>query len=397
MKQRIFCSTLDLRDGGGVLSLVKAFNNSLKSRYDIKYFFPSRDRTDHITLKKTIKINCTIRNTDFIFEELKCLSFGTFFPEFEFLNYLTAIKLYKKETKNYDFYMAISGFNHSAIPFVLLNLPFIVWIASTFQEDRSRRIKTIPFRGKVYDLFSSPVVKYYEKLIFERSSKVIVTSSYTRNMILSKYPNIESSKLIVIPYPIEAKYCSPKTASNKKIIFIARYHDPRKNLYMLLKAFSIVVKYDPTVKLILSGGVVTKEIQEKVRQLQIEEKIDFYGYIAEEEKLALLRDSYLFVIPSFQEGLCIAGLEAMACGLPIVSTFCGGPEDFVVQNETGLLVENDNPEKFAEAVIEMIKDSEKTARMGEKARQLVIEKYSWQEFNSQFLNVLGEVYGSCET
>ena len=103
MKQRIFCSTLDLRDGGGVLSLVKAFNNSLKSRYDIKYFFPSRDRTDHITLKKTIKINCTIRNTDFIFEELKCLSFGTFFPEFEFLNYLTAIKLYKKETKNYDF------------------------------------------------------------------------------------------------------------------------------------------------------------------------------------------------------------------------------------------------------------------------------------------------------
>ena len=51
----------------------------------------------------------------------------------------------------------------------------------------------------------------------------------------------------------------------------------------------------------------------------------------------------LFVIPSHQEGLCISALEAMACGVPVVSTRCGGPEDFVLPDRTGLLVPHQAP------------------------------------------------------
>ena len=61
-----------------------------------------------------------------------------------------------------------------------------------------------------------------------------------------------------------------------------------------------------------------------------------------------LRSLDLFVVPSHQEGLCISALEAMACGCPVVSTHCGGPEEFVLDGETGFLV-NPDPAEMADA------------------------------------------------
>ena len=99
----------------------------------------------------------------------------------------------------------------------------------------------------------------------------------------------------------------------------------------------------------------------------------------------------VFVIPSHQEGLCIAALEAMASGCPAVSTRCGGPEDFVIEGQTGHLVAS-TPVALAAAVSSIVLDRGRREDLGQAARSLVMARYSkaaaektfWRCFNAAF-------------
>jgi glycosyltransferase involved in cell wall biosynthesis len=96
-------------------------------------------------------------------------------------------------------------------------------------------------------------------------------------------------------------------------------------------------------------------------------------------------------VPSHQEGLCIAALEAMACGIPVVSTRCGGPEEFVIDDETGHLVGFDAG-LMADAIIAIVDDRARRERLGNGARERVLQHYAtaqaervfWTAFNDTF-------------
>jgi glycosyltransferase involved in cell wall biosynthesis len=83
----------------------------------------------------------------------------------------------------------------------------------------------------------------------------------------------------------------------------------------------------------------------------------------------------VFVLPSHQEGLCIAALEAMACGVPVVSTRCGGPEEFVIPGDTGSLAGSD-PNEISEAVAAILTDRGLRAKLSASARRLVEDRYT---------------------
>jgi glycosyltransferase involved in cell wall biosynthesis len=89
----------------------------------------------------------------------------------------------------------------------------------------------------------------------------------------------------------------------------------------------------------------------------------------------LLQTLDVFVLPSHQEGLCIAALEALACGVPVVATRCGGPEEFVIAGVSGKLVES-RSESVAAAVQRLMRDENARAALAASARRLVEEHYS---------------------
>ena len=91
----------------------------------------------------------------------------------------------------------------------------------------------------------------------------------------------------------------------------------------------------------------------------------------------------LFVIPSHQEGLCIAALEAMACGVPVVSTRCGGPEDYVIDGITGQLVASD-PAAMAAAIATISADRLGRERLSAGALTWVREQASPQAARRTF-------------
>jgi glycosyltransferase involved in cell wall biosynthesis len=106
-----------------------------------------------------------------------------------------------------------------------------------------------------------------------------------------------------------------------------------------------------------------------------------------------LRTLDVFVVPSHQEGLCIAALEAMACGCPVVSTRCGGPEEFVLNDETGFLVDAD-PVEMADAILRILRAPKLRRRLGTAAREKVIRDYSLARANGIFWHAFDEQFAS---
>jgi glycosyltransferase involved in cell wall biosynthesis len=117
----------------------------------------------------------------------------------------------------------------------------------------------------------------------------------------------------------------------------------------------------------------------------------FYEAISHDKMVSFYQQATLFVLPSLQEGLGIVTLEAMACGILVVSTRCGGPEDVIEDGINGLLVENNNASKFAEAILKLLRDEGLRKRMGKKAREAVVNKYSIAKLAPKFFDLFKEL------
>ena len=121
------------------------------------------------------------------------------------------------------------------------------------------------------------------------------------------------------------------------------------------------------------------ELNELAAGLNIADRLDWTGWLDP----GLLSDFYrsldVFVFSSAQEGLGISGIQAMACGVPVVSTRCGGPEDYVIDGKTGKLAGN-TPEELADAIAWIVADRDRRNETGAAARTLIVNSYSEAAF-----------------
>ena len=120
-----------------------------------------------------------------------------------------------------------------------------------------------------------------------------------------------------------------------------------------------------------------------VRERGLQEAVELKGILDRKTLPALLSGLSVFVVPSHQEGLCVAALEAMACGVPVISTRCGGPEEFVRDGETGFLVEAAAPD-LGRRILDIVRDDGLRSSLGARARSLIEKEYSEQRANTLF-------------
>ena len=195
--------------------------------------------------------------------------------------------------------------------------------------------------------------------------------------------------------PVDSNFFSPEPESRVRgrIGFSGRLDDPRKNLDLLLESLACLRRAGHPVDALLIGGETDERLRRRLGELNIGDAVEFSSYVAPKRLRDLLRTLDVFVVPSNQEGLCIAALEAMACGCPLVSTRCGGPEEFVIDGETGFLV-NFNALEMADAVSQIIGNEVVRQKLSDGARSLVASKYSipraegifWETFEDQFIS-----------
>lgn len=147
---------------------------------------------------------------------------------------------------------------------------------------------------------------------------------------------------------------SPHTSHHNQIRFISTGSlIRRKGFDVLIRAFSQLNLPQETWDLtIIGGGPEKSHLEKLIAKAKLEQQIHLIGRRSSDEMVGMLNDSDVFVLPSRMETFGVVYAEALACGLPVIATPCGGPEEFV-NEKNGLLVPVDDVEALAAAIRHM--------------------------------------------
>jgi len=179
---------------------------------------------------------------------------------------------------------------------------------------------------------------------------------------------------------------------DRTVLFLSRIH-PIKGLLNLVRAWALV--RPAGWHLVIAGpdeGRHEQEVRRAVRQAGVEESVVFRGPVYGDAKWELLRSADVFVLPSYSENFGVAVAEALACGVPVITTQAT-PWNVLSQYQCGWWVPV-GVEPLAGALREAIgmSDAERRA-MGERGRRLVEEKFSWPKIAREMKEVYEWVLG----
>lgn len=133
----------------------------------------------------------------------------------------------------------------------------------------------------------------------------------------------------------------------------------------------IAVQFD-----LIGDGPERQRILYTIQDLGLEERVHLHGRLEPEEVRNRLQHADAFLLSSVSEGISNAVLEAMACGLPVVTTDCGGMREAVTNNVEGCVVPVRNPKAMSQALATLREDPELRMRMGQAARKRVLQEFT---------------------
>lgn len=207
--------------------------------------------------------------------------------------------------------------------------------------------------------------KYYHK-----ADGYFFQTENAKQYYINRGIDVNNSKVIanaINPYFIGS---SNPDENSKKIVAVGRLSE-QKNFSMLLRAFAIVNEKISGYHLVIYGqGPLLNQLKNEAKQLNIDKYVEFPGYV-KDMKSELLK-AKMFVLSSDYEGMPNALMEAMAIGLPCVSTKCkgGGAEFLISDYDNGILVPMNDETRMASAIEEVISNANIAQRLGNNARKL---------------------------
>lgn len=232
------------------------------------------------------------------------------------------------------------------------------------------KLKNIVINRAEGGVFQTQKAKEYFGKGLQKRSKVIYNPNTVPTMPIPKWEN-----------------------RRDEIVFVARFDIQQKRQDLIVKAFSMICDKIPSFKLGFYGiGDDEKQIREQVHSLGIDEKVIFHGL--ERDIPNAIRNAKLFVLTSDYEGMPNALIEAMAVGLPCISTDCspGGAAELINTGENGVIVPKGDVEAIKKAIMRMLSNPTEAEKMGIEA-QKIVEKLDpeiiykqWKEYINEVLN-----------
>jgi glycosyltransferase involved in cell wall biosynthesis len=272
----------------------------------------------------------------------------------------------------------LDGFHYGRVK----TAPYIASIKGVIADELTNE------RGAVRALLS--VQAAFERLAVRRADVVVATSQYSRNRIVGAY-GIPAGKIVIVPEPIDLRSweegvgeAGGALASPPAILTVAHMY-PRKNLGVLMEAYARLRDAGVPFQGWVVGEGPCRNTWERLKDsLDLGDWVTFLGTIPRRELVDRYRRAAIFCLPSRQEGFGIVFLEAMACGKPVVAVRAAAVPETVVDGETGLLVDRDDPEALAQALFALLSDPDRRRAAGEAGRRRV-EQYHADRVAESFL------------
>jgi glycosyltransferase involved in cell wall biosynthesis len=189
----------------------------------------------------------------------------------------------------------------------------------------------------------------------------------------------------------------PETKDKRLIIFLGRI-DPKKGLDLLALAFAQAYQKFPDTHLIIAGPDNTGFLptaQSYFINAGCSHAVTFTGMLTGNIKYAALAAATIYVAPSYSEGFSMSVLEGMAAGLPcVITTGCNFPE--AGEAEVASIV-NIDVGSIAEAIIQLLEDDQKAKIMGDRARQFILDNYTWDRIALKMVSVYEDIISRSPT
>lgn len=172
-----------------------------------------------------------------------------------------------------------------------------------------------------------------------------------------------------------------ESTPNRNVLFLGRLRE-KKGIFDLVRAIPRIAEAIPNVKFILAGDGELDAVSQLARTLNVENYIELPGWVEGEDKDRLLNRAEILILPSYFEGLPICILEAMATGVPVISTNVGGIPEVLDNGNCGMLLPPGDVDGIIAATILLMSDVKLCERMRSAARARIEAYYSLRAVTS---------------
>ncbi|MFB0525193.1 MAG: glycosyltransferase family 4 protein [Phycisphaerae bacterium] len=220
--------------------------------------------------------------------------------------------------------------------------------------------------------------------VWKKAAALVACSEGLKNRALNFLPTVT---IDVIPNGVELDRFSPaettKSSEVLRLLTVGRL-SVTKRVEMLIDVAQILHRDGWQVHLtIVGGGQMEQQLRQMVAEKNLSNIIEITGRLDSEKMPQVYRQNDIFVSASMQEGMSNAMLEAMASGLPIVTTRCEGVEELIKDN--GIVVEKAQASQIAEAIKKLAETAETSRKISVAARKQA-EKFSWKNVAEEYLS-----------
>ncbi|MEM3369886.1 MAG: glycosyltransferase family 4 protein [Candidatus Micrarchaeia archaeon] len=227
------------------------------------------------------------------------------------------------------------------------------------------------------------------------SDVVVTVSHYVRNYLINK--GLNPKKVFAVPTGVDVEKFNPDVvkASLREELGLSKFKPiigtvavlrKKKGHHILLEAIPEVLKEIPEATFIFVGdGPQRKNIEEEIKKYELSKNVIMLGH--RNDIPQILKAIDLFVLPTLQEALGTAFLEAMAMEKPVIGSDVDGVREVIDDGINGYLVSPDKPYLFATKIVEILKRPELAYKMGEAGRNKVKNNYTLEHMCKSMLNL----------
>ncbi len=294
------------------------------------------------------------------------------------------VKHMKKHGKKYDIVHDNQSLCYGLLELQDMGIPTIATIHHPITKDREIALSETDDRSLKWLIRRWYSFLHMQSKVVKKLEHIITVSECSRQDIASDF-GIDPDELDLVYNGIDTEAFKPITGfqrSKRRIMATASADAPLKGLDYLLKAFAQLLDTYPDLELVVVGkpkpGGHTERL---IKELNIEKQLRFEHGISEERIRELYAEATIAVVPSLYEGFGLPAGEAMACGVPLISSDGGSLPEVV--GDAGIIVPKGDAPALAKAIEKLLEDEHKQRELAKKGRERILEQFSWSHAAKQ--------------
>ena len=394
VKPRVGLVVPSLTECGGVTSVARFLRDvALNSGcFDLKMISLCMDSRDTASVRllqpKTWSRGIIAESADW--EGFPYIRVGACFSELEFQRYKPNPVL-SDQLADVDVIQVVAGSAACANAVTGLGKPVSLQVATRARVERRRRDASPRSASGWWRRAMTEITDRYDDRALLNCDAILVENQWM----------YEYAQRLNKNRPVDLRYAPPGVdsdvfcpaperhlARDPYILAIGRLGDRRKNLELLGRSFvAIAERGDTRTRLILAGkSGPPAGFWQIIDQAGLRHRVNYLPNVSQAEIVNLYQQANAFALPSDEEGLGIVLLEAMACGIPVVSTRCGGPDGVIRHGVDGFLVPLNDPDAMARDLAHLLSDIDINKSLGRAARQRIEATFSVCATASEFVD-----------